>query len=113
MWRIPSRRWQARGKAARHRPWQTSNPVLTVPGPSPGGRFYAGFPLWDGTGRILVSWTQCRILTTPHFERPGGLLATNLADPAVTSAPPLYSLWMFDPKANTLQPVMQPTRRHS
>ena len=31
----------------------TSNPVLTVPGPSPGGRFFSGFPLWDGTG---ASW---------------------------------------------------------
>ena len=34
----------------------------TIPGPSPGGRFSAAYPLWDGTGRILVSWTQCRLL---------------------------------------------------
>ena len=86
----------------------TSNPVLTVPGPSPGGRFFAGFPLWDGTGRILVSWTQCRILVTGS-SAPAACTAAALADPTTKSAPPLYSVWMFDPKANTLQPVMQPT----
>ena len=36
--------------------------VLTIPGPSPGGRFNSAYPLWDGTNRILVSWTQCRLL---------------------------------------------------
>jgi hypothetical protein len=85
----------------------TSNPVLTVPGPSPGGRFFSGFPLWDGTGRILVSWTQCRI-TVATSSAPTACTSTTLADPTAKSAPPLYSLWMFDPKANTLQPVMQP-----
>ena len=29
---------------------------------SPGGRFSAAFPLWDGSNRIAVSWTQCRAL---------------------------------------------------
>ena len=86
----------------------TPNPVLTVPGPSPGGRFYAGFPLWDGSGRILVSWTQCRALTAASSSSPAACTSANLADPTVKSAPPLYSIWMFDPKANTLQPVMQP-----
>ncbi|HEY1898959.1 MAG TPA: hypothetical protein VGG49_04105 [Steroidobacteraceae bacterium] len=87
----------------------TTNPVLTVPGPSPGGRFYSGFPLWDGTGRILVSWSQCRVLNnsvTPPAA--AACTAAALADPTVMSAPPLYSVWMFDPTANTLQPIMQP-----
>ncbi|MGC1458631.1 MAG: hypothetical protein WA825_10165 [Steroidobacteraceae bacterium] len=85
----------------------TSNPVLTVPGPSPGGRFYAGYPLWDGTGRILVSWTQCR-LQTATSSAPQVCSSAALADPTAQSSPPLYSAWMFDPSANTLQPVMQP-----
>ena len=42
----------------------TSYQVLTIPGPSPGGRFNSAVPLWDGTNRILVSWTQCRLLDT-------------------------------------------------
>ena len=87
----------------------TSNPVLTVPGPSPGGRFYAGFPLWDGTGRILVSWSQCRVLNTAVTPAaPAACTATALAAAGAKSAPPLYSVWMFDPQANTLQPIMQP-----
>ena len=88
----------------------TTNPVLTVPGPSPGGRFYSGFPLWDGTGRILVSWSQCRLLNTsvtPNTIIPCS--ATTLAVPNAQSAPPLFSVWMFDPSQNTLQPIMQPT----
>ncbi|MGH8259161.1 MAG: hypothetical protein ACREUG_05675, partial [Steroidobacteraceae bacterium] len=88
----------------------TSNDVLTVPGPSPGGRFYAGYPLWDGTGRILVSWSQCRLLDTS--VTPNTLLPctdTNLANPKASVAPPLYSVWMFDPSTDTLQPIMQPT----
>jgi hypothetical protein len=88
----------------------TPNPVLTVPGPSPGGRFYAGFPLWDGTGRILVSWSDCRLLNTsvtPNTVLP--CTAANLALPNIQSAPPVFSLWMFDPSQNTLQPIMLPT----
>jgi hypothetical protein len=88
----------------------TPNDVLTIPGPSPGGRFYAGYPLLDGTGRILVSWSQCRLLDTS--VTPGTLLPctdANRANPKAVVAPPLYSVWMFDPQTNTLQPIMQPT----
>ena len=85
----------------------TSNAVLTVPGPSPGGRFFSGYPLWDGTGRILVSWTQCRLMTATN-SAPQACASTTLADPTAVSSPPLYSVWMFDPTDNTLQPVMQP-----
>ena len=84
----------------------TSNDVSTIPGPSPGGRFNSAFPLWDGTNRILVSWEQCRILNTDGTI--GACTNSALADPTVQLAPPLYSVWMFDPNANTLQPVMAP-----
>jgi hypothetical protein len=86
----------------------TTYEVLTIPGPSPGGRFYDGFPLWDGSGRILVSWTQCRLLDTTT-KQIVPCTSTALASPTATDAPPLYSVWMFDPSTNTLQPIMQPT----
>jgi hypothetical protein len=86
----------------------TSYEVLTIPGPSPGGRFYDGFPLWDGSGRILVSWTQCRLLDTTTNEVVACTPA-NLASATSVDAPPVYSLWMFDPSTNTLQPIMLPT----
>jgi hypothetical protein len=86
----------------------TTNNVLDVPGPSPGGRFNSAFPLWDNSSRILVSWSQCRL-----FDTDGVTIVpctdSRLADPNVKTAPPLYSVWMFNPSQNTLLPIMPPT----
>ncbi|MEO8063001.1 MAG: hypothetical protein ABI821_09640 [Pseudomonadota bacterium] len=88
----------------------TLNDVRTVPGPSPGGRFQSGFPLWDGSNRILVSWTQCRLFdvggSDPTRIIPCSSSSPN--NPAAVTAPPLYSIWMFDPAQNTILPVMAP-----
>jgi hypothetical protein len=87
----------------------TPNDVRTIPGPSPGGRFDAAYPLQDGSNRILVSWTQCRLLDntqTPPAIVPCTSTALNAPNPQ--TAPPLYSLWMFDPTLNTLLPIMPP-----
>ena len=88
----------------------TSNPVSTLPGPSAGGRFNSAWPLWDGTGRILVSWTECRLLD--NAQSPPTIVPCTtqaLQDPNAQAAPPLYSLWMFDPARNTFTPIIQPT----
>ena len=88
----------------------TLNDVRTVPGPSPGGRFESGFPLWDGSGRILVSWSQCRLLDVGGAD-PTRIIpcdSTHLADPNAQVARPLYSIWMFTPSQNTILPVMAP-----
>ena len=88
----------------------TPNPVSTLPGPSPGGRFNSAWPLWDGTGRILVSWSECRLLD--NTQTPPAIVPCTtqaLQNPAAQAAPPLYSLWMFDPGQNTFTPILQPT----
>src|SRR6185312_1278661 len=88
----------------------SANQVITIPGPSPGGRFNSAWPLWDGTGRILVSWSECRVLDasqTPPAIVP--CTTQRLQDPNVQIAPPLYSVWMFDPAQNTFTPIIQPT----
>src|SRR6185437_9808136 len=88
----------------------TSNQVITIPGPSPGGRFNSAWPLWDGTGRILVSWSECRVLD--ETQTPPAIVpctTQRLQDPNVKIAPPLYSVWLFDPAQNTFLPIMQPT----
>jgi hypothetical protein len=88
----------------------TQMAVVTIPGPSPGGRFSSAYPLLDGTGRLLVSWTQCRLLDTtqtPPPIVPCNSTTLNVANPTV--APPVYSVWMLDPQQNTLQPIMTPT----
>ena len=84
----------------------TPNQVSTIPGLSPGGRFNSADPLWDGTNRILVSWEQCRVSNTDGTI--GICSDTALADPNSVPAPPLYSVWMFDPGSNTMVPVMEP-----
>jgi hypothetical protein len=89
----------------------TLNEVRTIPGPSPGGRFQSGFPLWDGSGRILVSWSQCRLLDVDGSD-PTRIVPCDppsaVDAPNAQAAAPLYSVWMFDPAQNTILPVMQP-----
>ena len=85
----------------------TSNDVRTIPGPSPGGRFNSAYPLWDNTNRILVSWSQCRLLDTTGAIVPCTTANLAVANPQL--APPLYSAWLFDPADNTLKPVVTPT----
>ena len=83
--------------------------VTTIPGPSPGGRFNSASPLWDGSNRILVSWSECRLLnqtTTPPTVEVCN--STTLATPNPVTAPPAYSVWMFDPSQNTLLPITAP-----
>lgn len=83
----------------------TINVVTTDLAPSPGGRFASAFPLWDGTDRILVAWSQCRLeenmVIVPCTE-------TRLADPNAVAAPPLYGIWMYDMTGDTQVPVVAP-----
>jgi hypothetical protein len=95
----------------------SSNDVRTqsandVPVPSPGGRFNSAFPLWDGTGRILVAWSPCRLQTatgTIVACSSDNLSNANSATPTLTLAPPLYSAWLLNPGDGTLKPVSLPT----
>lgn len=84
----------------------TANDVLMIPAPSPGGRFAAAVPLWDGSDRILTAWSQCRLLDENDAIVP--CTTDGLEDPDVRTAPPLYSVWMYDPGNATLQPVVPP-----
>ncbi len=87
----------------------TPNEVSTVAGPSIGGRFRSAFPLWDSSNRLLVSWSQCRLLdntVTPAAIVP--CTPQRLADPNVQTAPSLYSAFVFDPADNTFKPLFQP-----
>ncbi|HEX6996805.1 MAG TPA: hypothetical protein VF322_01600 [Gammaproteobacteria bacterium] len=88
----------------------TPNQVRTDLAPSPGGRFSSAFPLWDGTGRVLVSWAICRLLQDDP-DNPGEQIVAPcteeaLADPAAEIAPPLYGVWMYDPSTETQLPIV-------
>ncbi len=108
----------------------TFNEVSTVPGvPSQGGRYASAYPISDGTGRLLVSWSQCRLseslpddgdpLTDDFRIHPctDDLMAlvflqpdpVNPVVPPVGSyvvAQPLYGIWMYDPRDDTQRPVV-------
>jgi len=84
----------------------TANVVSTIEGPSPGGRYSSAYPLRDGTNRLLVSWTQCRLL---EEQRILPCTEDRLATGTAVSAPPLYGIWMYDPAQRTQLPVVAPT----
>lgn len=82
---------------------------------SPGGYIAALYPLFDGSGRQLFSWSQCRLLAPlPENAADDAVrsvvpcTAENLVDPAFEKAPPLYGLWMFDPAEGTQLPLVVP-----
>jgi hypothetical protein len=75
--------------------------------PSMGGRFASVFPLYDGTNRMLVSWSPCLVLDTTVTPNTTNLCtAANTAGTNVTLAPPQYTLWVYDLNAGTLGPLL-------
>lgn len=79
--------------------------VRTIPGPSPGGRYRAAAPLFDGSGRLLVSWSQCRLIEAGRIVP---CTSERLADPNAVEAPPLYGVYVYDVRDDTQQPVVAP-----
>ena len=66
-----------------------------------GGRFGSIYPLEDGSGRSLVSWSQCQILDDP--ADPNSIiipcsLATQaqLSDPNLVEAPPAFGIYLME-----------------
>jgi hypothetical protein len=108
----------------------TVNVVSTEPGvPSVGGRYASVYPILDGSGRLIVSWSQCRLLeqmmddgdplTDDTIVRPctQDRLAQLFVQPdpqnpvtpdvgTFTIAPPLYGIWMYDPSDDTQLPIV-------
>ncbi|MGB5629792.1 MAG: hypothetical protein WBM45_09225 [Woeseiaceae bacterium] len=107
----------------------TINIVSTEPGvPSTGGRYYSAYPIQDGTDRLLVSWSQCRLLEVlPDDGDPNTIdqqivacTEENLANFVVIDpdnpvtlvpgdtlvAPPLYGIWIYDPRDETQLPIV-------
>jgi hypothetical protein len=84
-----------------------TNPVVIDPNPnpnnpklSPGGEFGAVWPLFDGTGRLLISWSQCRALDQ------GQIVPCLTAPTGALPAPLIYGIWIFDPSSGTQKPIV-------
>ncbi|MDB6063108.1 MAG: hypothetical protein JWM78_3211 [Verrucomicrobiaceae bacterium] len=87
-----------------------ANPVVidTNPNPtagtaklSPGGEFGAVWPLFDGSGRLLIAWSQCRAL-----DDAGKIIPCVSAPEGALPAPLIYGIWIFDPVAKTQKPIV-------
>ena len=75
------------------------------------GRYAHISPLNDGTDRLIVSWSQCRLLdSTSDPMDPVIVPCTddNLANPIMVEADPLYGIWMHDVADETQQPIVLP-----
>ncbi|MCC7257031.1 MAG: hypothetical protein IT486_01540 [Gammaproteobacteria bacterium] len=83
----------------------TVNDATTDDGISPNGLFAGAWPLHDGTGRVLVSWSQCRVLENGN---PMPCTDARLAAPGAQSADPIYGIWIYDPADDTQLPVVAP-----
>tara|TARA_R110000751_G_scaffold116604_2_gene216345 strand:- start:109586 stop:112249 length:2664 start_codon:yes stop_codon:yes gene_type:complete len=74
---------------------------------SPGGVFASVYPLWDGSQRMLFSWSQCRVYDPEQVLNEGDVPtilpcdAELITHPQIQAAPMLFGLWMFDPIENT------------
>lgn len=73
---------------------------------SRGGDFSSAFPLFDGTDRLLVSWSQCRLID-PATQANAPCTDALIAHDAET-ADPLYGLWIYDTRDGTQLPVKIP-----
>ncbi len=89
-------------------PLSTDTVVTTDIAPSPHGHFSSAYPLYDGTNRLLVSWSQCR-LTDPDTEEIIPCTEENLAIENVQQAAPFYGIWIYNLDDGTQRPVITAT----
>ncbi|WGL15611.1 hypothetical protein PVT68_12615 [Microbulbifer bruguierae] len=81
--------------------------VITGGGLSPHGLFANAWAFHDGTSRLLVSWSECRVID-PQTELAQPCTEQWLATPDVVPADPLYGLWIYDYEEGTQRPIIQP-----
>jgi len=79
------------------------NNVFTDGTISPGGLFRSAWPLHDGTNRILVSWSQCRL---QENEQIVPCTPDEMNNPNTVEADPAYGIFLYDRNSDTQLPVV-------
>jgi hypothetical protein len=82
--------------------------ITTNDANSPQGLYHGAYPLFDGTNRLLVSWSPCRLQAVTPPTHIVTCSAERLGSPDYTSAPPLFGLWLLDLEAQTQLPISLP-----
>lgn len=83
-------------------------PINITPGEnqfSKHGRYASLTPLYDGTQRLLVSWSECRLIE-PSAKKLVPCTDAWLATTGVKEADPLFGIWVYDIAQQTQQPVV-------
>ncbi|WP_444998098.1 HzsA-related protein [Aliikangiella sp. IMCC44359] len=76
--------------------------------PSIGGRFASVYPLYDGSSRLLISWSPCRLDEMDDNNNPIIVECTTekLAEAGAVEAQPLYGVWIYNPADQTQLPIV-------
>ncbi|MEH6567644.1 MAG: hypothetical protein V7709_01120 [Halioglobus sp.] len=105
--------WENQGAAGPGHVSLTNTEIRTDGLLSQGGQFGSVYPLRDGTGRLLVTWADCRViaedanLTDPdQAAQAGDFQPCKLQADNTVVAPPLYGAWIYDPANDTQLPVV-------
>ena len=69
------------------------------------GRYSSAFPFWDGTGRLLVSWSPCRLMEGDVIV---DCTEDRLANPDRVEYGPLYGVYLYDGASDTQVPIVLP-----
>ncbi len=104
--------WEQQGAVSGTAQTVLTDNVVDSLGISLKGYYNAIAPMLDGSGRYLMSWTQCQILSDPADQNSDILpcsLATSaqLTDPNVTLAPPSYGIFLVNPSTQTQLPLVR------
>lgn len=83
---------------------------------SRGGRYADAVPLGDNSGRLLVSWSACRLQAAPDAlasppVTPAQIVpcaGNDVSDPAWVEAAPIYGVFVYDPADGSRLPVVVP-----
>lgn len=87
----------------------TFGEVRTDELPSPAGRIHSASAMFDDSGRLLLSWSPCRMQLNAAAEPPGPIApctADNMAAAGAEPAEPLYGIWVYNPAEQTQRPVV-------
>jgi len=87
----------------------TTTEIRTDGALSRGGQYGAVYPLRDGTNRLLVTWSQCRIFDeesdSQNTDAPR-ILPCTLQPDNTDLAPALFGAWIYNPIADTQRPIV-------
>ncbi|PKF53981.1 hypothetical protein CW748_17360 [Alteromonadales bacterium alter-6D02] len=70
------------------------------------GQFNRAIPLYDGSERLIIGWSQCRVVDPSDANNLLPCTETLLANPEVQAAPELFGYWLYDRQSNTQTPLV-------